>query len=349
MKTTFISTAAVAASRYDSIAKLQREMSKLQVELSTGRHSDLGLTLGTQIGESISLRAERTKLDGLLNTNGLISNRFGLVQSTMGEISAISDAFVDAMIALRDNPQKAELAVKQARQSMEELTTKLKASYGGQYLFAGINTNQPPLNEYISTPPSAAKTAVDAAFFAEFGVAQSDPAVNAISAVDMNTFLDGAFSALFDATNWAGAWTNASIQSQRQQIDQGQFLDIGPTAHERAFADLAAAFTMVADLGLENTNATTFSATLEKAVETAASANDRLNLLRSTTGFAEERLDRASKSIELKLDFMNQRLSSLEDVDSYETSTQLSNVLNALEISYAVTGKIQSLSLVRYL
>ena len=106
---------------------------------------------------------------------------------------------------------------------------------------------------------------------------------------------------------------------------------------------------MVADLGAENMNATTFSATLERAVETAATAQEKLNTLRSINGFSEERLARADKSIELKLNFMDQRLSALEDVDAYETSTQLSNVLNALEISYAVTGKIQNLSLVRYL
>ena len=126
-------------------------------------------------------------------------------------------------------------------------------------------------------------------------------------------------------------------------------MDIGPTAQERAFAELTSAFAMVADLGAENMNATTFSATLERAVETAATAQEKLNTLRSINGFSEERLARADKSIELKLNFMDQRLSALEDVDAYETSTQLSNVLNALEISYAVTGKIQNLSLVRYL
>ena len=349
MKTTFISTAAMATSRYDSMAKLQRQMSNLQVELSTGRHADIGLELGSQIGESISLRAEKTKLDGLLKTNALISNRFDLLQASMSEIGEIADAFIDSMIALRDNPQKADLAVAQAQNSLEELTAKMNVSYGGQYILAGINTDQPPMSEYATTPASAAKTSLDAAFFAEFGFTQSDPAVASISSTAMDTFLSGAFSNLFDATGWNADWTNASTDRQQQQIDTGQFMDIGPTAQERAFAELTSAFAMVADLGAENMNATTFSATLERAVETAATAQEKLNTLRSINGFSEERLARADKSIELKLNFMDQRLSALEDVDAYETSTQLSNVLNALEISYAVTGKIQNLSLVRYL
>lgn len=349
MKTTFISTAAIANSRYDSIARLQRQMSDLQIELSTGRHADIGLELGNQVGESISLRAEQSKLDGLLKTNALISNRFDLLQASMSEIGEITDAFIDSMIALRDNPQKADLAVAQAQNSLEELTAKINVSYGGQYIFAGINTDQPPLNEYSATPASAAKTSLDAAFLAEFGFTQSDPAVASISSTAMDSFLTGAYSNLFDASGWEADWTNASTQRQQQQIDAGQFMDIGPTARENAFAELASAFTMVADLGAENMNATTLSATLEVAVETAATAQEKLNTLRSINGFSEERLARADKSIELKLNYMDQRLSALEGIDAYETSTQLSNVLNALEISYTVTGKIQNLSLVRYL
>ena len=48
--------------------------------------------------------------------------------------------------------------------------TAANTSFSGEYLFAGINSDVIPFNDYLQeTPPSAAKTTFDNAFFAHFG------------------------------------------------------------------------------------------------------------------------------------------------------------------------------------
>ena len=47
----------------------------------------------------------------------------------------------------------------------------LNTTFNGEYILAGINTSNQPVNDYFSAG-SANKAAVDTAFFAHFGFAQ---------------------------------------------------------------------------------------------------------------------------------------------------------------------------------
>ena len=58
--------------------------------------------------------------------------------------------------------------------NLQSLIGALNVTIDGQYLFAGTNTAVAPITDYA--PGSASKSAVDAAFLATFGFAQSSPA-----------------------------------------------------------------------------------------------------------------------------------------------------------------------------
>ena len=63
------------------------------------------------------------------------------------------------------------------------------------------------------------KAALDAAFLAEFGFTQDDPAVAGIDPAQMQTFLDGAYADLFlDNAQWEGSWSDASSRNVRSRI-----------------------------------------------------------------------------------------------------------------------------------
>lgn len=349
MKTSFISTAGFAAARFQNINTMQKQLADLQVEISTGRHADQGLALGHRVGEVVSLRSMQSQFSSIIDTNQLLNSRLTVTQSSLADLSGTSQSFIEAMVPLRDNPQKAPITAQAAHEHLGQMITKMNASVAGQYVFAGINTDQAPMLDYDTTPASAAKTAVDAAFLAHFGFSQTDPLVSTITAVDMEAFLDGPFQTLFDAGNWDANWSNASVDTQRQRVEPDSYLSIGVSGQERAFAELASALTMVADLGLESLGREAYTAVLDRAIETAATANEKLNDLRASVGLTQERIAHADEAMQVRMDFLAIQIGELEGVDPYEKTTELNNLLTSLEISYALTGRLQSLRLSQYL
>lgn len=349
MKTSFTSSAGVAAARFQSINTMQKQLADLQIEISTGRHADQGLTLGQRAGEVVSLRGVQSQFSSILDTNKLIESRLSITQFSLGDLGTTAQSFIEAMVPLRDNHHKAPITVQAGREQLAHMTSSLNASVNGQYLFAGINTDEAPLSDYYDTPASAAKTATDAAFLAHFGFTQTDPLVGSITGADMEAFLDGPFTTLFDATNWDANWTTASVETQSQRIEPDNYLKVGESAQARPFAELASALTMVADLGLENMNDQAYATVVDRAIETAASANEKLNDVRASVGLSQERIAQADEAMQVRLDFLAVQIGELENVDPYEKTTELNNLLTSLEISYALTGRLQSLRLAQYL
>lgn len=349
MKTSFTSTAGVAAARLHSINTMQRQLANLEIEISTGRHADQGLALGQRSGEVVSLRSVQTQFTGIIDTNGMLNSRLSVTQYSLGDLGTSTQSFVEALVPLRGNPDKSPIAVQTGREQLAHITSTLNSTVNGQHLFAGINTDEAPLNDYFSTPASAAKTATDAAFLGFFGFSQTDPQVSTITSTDMEAFLDGPFATLFDAANWDANWTTASAETQRQRIEPDNYLNVGVSAQERPFAELASALTMIADLGLDNMNAETYSTVIDRAIETAASANEKLNDIRSSVGLSQERIEDANEAMQVRLDFLAVQIGELENVDLYEKSSELTNLLTSLEISYALTGRLQSLRLSQYI
>ena len=64
MKTTLVSTAAMQNAAKLAIQRAQSDIVDRQVELTTGKHADIGLALGSQSAKSISLGREVARLVG---------------------------------------------------------------------------------------------------------------------------------------------------------------------------------------------------------------------------------------------------------------------------------------------
>jgi flagellar hook-associated protein 3 FlgL len=66
-------------------------------------------------------------------------------------------------------------------------------------------------------------------------------------------------------------------------------------------------------------------------------------------GLSENRIEKANESLQVQIDIIDTTLTSKIEVDAYEASTRVNNLLSLVEASYTLTSKIQALSLVNYL
>ena len=69
----------------------------------------------------------------------------------------------------------------------------------------------------------------------------------------------------------------------------------------------------------------------------------------SRLGTAQERVKSANDRMSIQIDIMTNHISLLEGVDPYEASTRVSALMTQVETAYAMTARIQNLSLLKYL
>ena len=349
MKTTFISTRAISESTRLSVAKLQLKLADAQKEVVTGRLADVGLTLGYKAGDTVSLRQEYERINTIIDTNGVAATRLSLTQISLQVIVDGAQALIGELIAARSSDTGPALVQRQAEMGLAALLDKLNTASNDAYLFAGINTDVKPLTDYFQVPTPASRQSVADAFLTQFGITQSDPAVENIAAGDMQTFLDTTFAGLFDTAAWTANWSSASDQNVRSRISTYELVETSTNANEAAIRKLASAFTMVADLGTENLNQSAFYALVDTAVEQAGEAVQELSLLQGTLGSMQERVSIASESMSLQVDIIASHINLLEAVDPAEASTRVSSLLTQLETAYALTARLHQLSVLNYL
>jgi flagellar hook-associated protein 3 FlgL len=348
MKTTPISTSALSEATRLSLAKLQAKLAQTQKEVTTGRHADMGLSLGFRTGEVISLRHEHTRLQAITDTNAVAATRLNAAQSALKALAETAQSFLGQLMAGATSNQSQQVLQTQALSGLSMFADTLNTTIDGASLFAGINADVRPITEY-QAPGSANAQAVASAFAGAFGISQSDPGVANIDSTDMQTFLDTTFAGLFDPGAWSGTWSAASDQNIRSRISSTELVETSVNANDEAFRKLASAFTMVADLGTNKLNQDAFQAVVGTATSLVGQALDGLTKLQTDLGVAQERIAKANDRMSIQMDIMANHIGVLEGVDPYEASTRVAELLTQVEIAYAMTARIEKLTILNYL
>ena len=348
MKTTFVSTQAVSNATRLSMIKMQTELAKASKEMSSGRLADVGMGLGSRTGHAVQLRQELSQINTILDTNGLVKSRLDTTQAALDGLLGTAEEFLGTLITVRDGSAGGLVVKSLANLNLKGLIGTLNANMNGQHLFAGTNTDVMPMPEYETTPPSAAKVALDNAFQTYFGFAQTDPAVSTITAAAMADFLDNDFSALFDDPAWSD-WSDASDQNIRSRISTNELIETSANVNERAFRQMTMAYAMVGEFAVENLQGGAFKAIADKALEAVSGALEGLTGIQARLGVAQNRVANASERLTIQRDIMSQQIVGLEGVDLFETSTRVNTLMSQVELSYSLTARIRQLSLLKYM
>ncbi len=344
-----ISTLAILGAPRQSIYDSQRQVMDAQTELSTGRHADVGLYLGSKTSQVIGLRNGFERNNSIIDLNGLAATELDLTQTAINSLIDVVHQFSSNLIGAR-NALNGQAVVKTAAKSaLESITSILNQSHSGKFLFAGINTDVAPLENYLAVPPTGGKMAVDAAFLAEFGIAQNAPGVGSITAAQMDTFINGSFAGLFAPAGWSPAFSSASDQNRTARIDIDYSVEVSASANEAAFRDLIMAVTMAFDLGAGSLNQAAFEKIVDKAITVSAAAANEAALIAGRLGTAEKAISDSIQQLKRRNEILNSEIVSLEGVDQYEVSTRINLLTAQLEASYSITARINQLNLMNYL
>lgn len=349
MKSTFVSTTSISTAMRYQLLRAQSELPKAQKEASTGRVADVGLALGARTGQSVSLARDLERLRGIIDTNGLVSARLKSTQNSLTQISGIAQNFLSTLTTSVSGDASPELTLTDAKGTIEAITAILNTSYNGEHLFAGINTDVQPINDFTAAG-SPNKAAFDAAFLAHFGFAQSAPAAANITAAQMDTFLTTMVEPQFLGAGWQGTWSNATDEGITSRIALNEVsIQTSVSANDKGLRKLAMASATVTAIFDSQVGESARKALLTRAVSLVGEAIADIANLSAKTGIVENRVTNASERISMQADLFETSIQDLEGVDPYVASTRVSTLLQQIETSYALTARIQQLSLVKFL
>jgi len=351
MKTSFTSNLGVQNAMRLTIQQNQSELVRAQKEVSTGTYADIGVSLGSSTGKTVEYNQDINRMKGLLDTNAVVTQRLSASQEALSKVSENVQGGLESLIALSGSSDANQLAIakREMTNALNSFTSSVNTSVNGEYLFAGINTDEQPLNDYFDPAGSAAKTSFDTAFQTEFGFAKDDPQASNITSTQMSDFLTNVVEPMFTGSQWNTDWSTASDENMKSQISKFDTVETSTNLNTEGFRKFAMAAVVSIELMDTPINPEARQVVSEKTIGYAGEASAQIDIVRGQLGLSESRVKQANTSMQSQIKIVETSLNDLQGVDAYEASTRVNALLSQVETSYTLTAKIQKLSLVNYL
>jgi len=354
MSTASVSNLSTQTSMRLTIRQAQNELLKAQQEVSTGFYADIGAELGSKTSTVVDLNRESLRLTSMINNNSIATQRLSASQEALKQIATAAEEMNNALITISgsSNSDTINTTIMTVSNSLSTMTSMANQAANGEFLFAGINTDVKPIEEYTET--SAAKTAFDNAFTAYFGFPPTDTAGTATippdgGAPSMEDFITSVLEPMYTGADWNTDWSSATDQAMTSRITQSETVQTSTSANENGFRYFALAAIVTKELMTIGAPANAVTVAINRAIDYTGRAITGINSTRSELGLSENRVEKADASLRIQVDIIETSLSSKIEVDAYEASTRVNSLLSMVEASYTLTSKIQALSLVNYL
>lgn len=349
LKLNFISTYALNNSLRASTLEKQAALNKAQVEVTTGKYADIGLELGGFSSTTISLEKQILLIDQITVTNAVVGNGMSTMQQAISNTIDQANDFIGQVTTELSGKLDPDLLSILGNTMLDVAESSFNASFKGEFLFSGLNTDSKALVDYDGADGAAAKAAVQNAFFATFGFNASDPMAQTLTATDIENFVNGAFDTLFDDANWEALWSGSSDRGRRLKISGNEFAENATTAYNPAFRTVASAAVLIAEFGDANLNEQALDQLANMSVTRMHKGVSEMGQEQSILGVVEGRISAANDRMEFQKNILTTQMSDLTDVDPYEAAVNLNQITTSLEASYAATARIQSLSLLNFI
>lgn len=341
---TYISSLSLTTPMRQSVQQIQSSLSQITNEMSSGKKDDLGLSLGAQTGNALSLQSEMDRLNSYTNTNTLATSRLSSTSNALTAMVSSAQSVAADLIQATGVGSSSTLQ-SSAQDALNSLTGALNTSSAGQFLFAGIKTDTQPL---AATAPTDLVTSAKTAFQTYLN---GPPVIDSstMTGPQMQSFLDGQFSALFNDSNWGTNVSQASSTQIQTQVSPSQSLTTSVTANDPSIRQVAQGYTMLSALVGQNLSANALSAVKSSASKLVSSGISGLDNVAGAVGIAQATLDSTNTQIGAQVQVLTSNVSSLEDIDATVLPTKLAQLTTQLNASYEMTAKLGQLSLVNYL
>lgn len=349
MKASSVSSAGISNAMRYSQMRSQVELVKAQKEMDTGKVADTGLALGTRTAQSVTFERDLDRLNGIVDSNALVAARLSATQDALGQLADKAQALLSTLTIATSGTLHDEIIRTGGSDTLRTMTSILNTSLNGDYLFAGTNTDVRPIDDPAAAG-SAASAAFDSAFLAHFTFGQNDPQAATITAAQMNDFLtnDPQLQSLFFGADWQNL-SKATDEPIVSRIALNENAETSVSANNDGVRKLAMAASLIAGLISSGISQEAKDAVIKQSTVLVGQAIGAIDDTRSKTGLVQQRVTDANTRMGTQINLFKQHILDIVGVDPSEAATRVSDLMSHIQISFALTARIQQLSLLNFL
>ena len=348
MKATSVSSAGISNAMRYSQMRMQVDLVKAQKELDTGRVADTGLALGARTAQSVTFARDLDRLKTIVDSNGLVTSRLTSTQDALSQVADQVQTLLSSLTSTASGDLTNKITSDSGKAALQSLTSILNTSINGEYLFAGTNTDVKPIDDFTA-PGSPAKAAFDASFQTYFGFGPDDPAAAGVSATDMDNFLTTAVEPQFLGSGWQANWSSATDQPIVSRIALNETTETSVSANTDGIRKFAMAASLVSQLMNSGVSDDAKKAVVTRALSLVGESLSDLGQTRAQTGIVQQRVADANTRMDTQVDLFNKHILDLEGIDPNEAATRVNDLVTHIQTSFALTARIQQLSLLNFL
>ncbi|MEI4472022.1 flagellin [Frigidibacter sp. MR17.24] len=337
------------------IARLNADLLTANQEVSTGLKSDVYGALGSRASQTLMLRQQMDLADAFVVSNTSVSGRMSAMDSALSTArDAAQDVLALAIPNATEITQTAGTLQMQAKAAFDQIVTALNSNYAGSALFSGTATNRSALQSWSAQSATTGVSPETA-----MADAVGDGPLTAADAAAMIAQIEQMFAsstgtdADFEGTFYNGTPAEtAGVANARQtvRVADGVTLDYGIQANDPAILDTLRGLAMLATTDVSQiTDADAYSAWVGEAISALSGGIDGIDEQRSILGNQMKMVEQQTTRQQTLSDLYNNQIVDLEGVDPYEAATRVTLLQSQIEASYAVTARLNEMSILNFL
>ncbi len=326
------------------------QLDTLSSQIATGKVSTSYAGLGAQAQTSLDLRPQIGHLAAQSSAIDAVTGQLGVTQTALTRITSIASTF-NAQLATLNNvtPTQIDSVATNARAALQQVASLLDSTDGGNYVFAGTDSANPPV-------PNPANI-LTSGFFTQIATAVSGLSTNGAAATAASTLA----IASSDATGTT-PFSGPPGQAPTLQLGSGAAVQVGVLANANTLAvsagtsttgsytrDILRGLATLANLSSADANVSGFTALVQDTQTSLSGAISAIGSEAGALGDVQTSLKAVQSQDGDTSTALTAQVSSVEDVDAAKAITSLSQVQTQLSASYKLISEISHLSLVDYL
>lgn len=345
-------------SRSNQIEDVQSRLNEASLEVATGLKADVYKSLGYGASEVLSLRAQVNRNDGYITSNNLLASKLDVTAETLSGIRNVAQDFLNVAIPNLDVPSASASDLQAAaKTALEQLTAQINGTYQSSALFAGIDSNQRPLQKWDEVNATTGLSPNDVlASVVGAGIGNAADATAKVDAI-VNIYASADIASPnrnFETTFYNGSPAldsgGASTPRLQAQIDKNTTLSYGIQANDPAFTDVLRGLAMIASTDVSTiADGDAYKTWMTSAVNALSNGVNGLIKVEADLGTQQQQLAERITAQEDMSDIFNARVNKLEGVDLYEASNRVLQLENQLQATYTMTARLARLTFLDFM
>ena len=337
---------------------LHQQLNTLTTEASTGLVAESFAGLGNGATTSLVLNtavADQTTWSSNIDAAG---GSMQVAQNALSQISSIASNFYAQTDTLNGlNPSTVDVVAADARAALQQVAGLLDSTYGNDYVFAGQDSQNPPVPDPDAIDSSAFATGISAAVgnLATAGATATIAAT--LTTASSNAAGISPFSAALSQPAAALAGLRSTIQvgtSQQQSLgilasSNATVASTGGSTTGSYSRDIMRALATLGSLSSGMVNTTGFAQVVADTRTSLGGAVTALNTDAGVMGDQQAALTTEQTTITATTTALQGQISNVQDVNMAATLSQLQQVQTQLQASYQLIAGMAGLSLTKYL